>query len=60
VDVLTAPHGKPDDGFGSSVAVSGTTALAGTPFLTVGSNADSGVVYVFTSGSTISPSGGAG
>jgi hypothetical protein len=48
---LSAPDTKQADGFGSSVAVSGTTALVGAQFLTVGPNVDAGAGYIFASGS---------
>jgi nucleoside-specific outer membrane channel protein Tsx len=44
---LTASDGAVDDGFGSSVAVSGSTAVVGAPFHMVGSNAWQGAAYVF-------------
>jgi len=49
---LTASDGSAGDHLGSSVAVSGSTAIAGTWLHTVGSNAEQGAVYVFI------PSGG--
>ncbi len=50
---LTSADGKANDQFGYSVAVTGTTAVIGSPNKTVGSNAAQGAAYVFTgSGST--------
>jgi hypothetical protein len=43
---LTAAHSAANDGFGASVALSGTTAVAGAP----GANADAGAAYVFVKG----------
>ncbi len=45
---LTAPDGASDDAFGTSVSISGNTAVVGAPNHTVGSNTDEGAVYVFT------------
>jgi hypothetical protein len=45
---LTASNGAAGDELGTSVAISGSTIVAGAPFRTVGSNVDQGVVYVFT------------
>jgi hypothetical protein len=50
---LLASDGSPGDSLGASVAVSGNTIVAGTPFHTVGGNSQQGAVYVFTE-----PSGG--
>jgi hypothetical protein len=50
---LIASDGNPGDSLGASVAVSGNTIVAGTPFHTVGGNEYQGAVYVFTE-----PSGG--
>jgi hypothetical protein len=50
---LIASDGKGGDNLGASVAVSGNTIVAGTPFHTVGGNSYQGAVYVFTE-----PSGG--
>ena len=44
---LTASDGVAGDFFGSSVAVSGTTAVIGTPARTLNSNSQVGVAYVF-------------
>jgi nucleoside-specific outer membrane channel protein Tsx len=44
---LTASDGKAYDQFGSAVAVSGSTAVAGAPDHTVGSNQYQGAGYVF-------------
>ncbi len=44
---LTASDGTQSDYFGSSVTISGRTAMVGNPFHTVGSNAYQGAVYVF-------------
>ena len=50
---LTASDGVVGDQFGYSVALSGTTALVGAEYKTIGSNAGQGAAYVFTSnGST--------
>jgi hypothetical protein len=45
---LTAADGAADDSFGSSVALSGSTAVAGAP----GKNANAGAAYVFTRSGT--------
>ena len=46
---LTMPSSAPDDqGYGTSVAISGNTIVVGAPFATVGANQDQGAVYVFT------------
>ena len=44
---LTAADGQAHDGFGSSVAISGTTAVVGSPYATIGSNPEQGAAYVF-------------
>jgi hypothetical protein len=44
---LIASDGATDDGFGGSVAVSGSTVVVGAPYHTVGSNPYQGVAYVF-------------
>ncbi len=44
---LTAADGSAADLFGSSVAISGDTALVGAPYDDVGSNLDQGSAYVF-------------
>ena len=43
---LTAAHGAANDSFGSSVALSSTTVVAGAP----GMNANTGAAYVFVTG----------
>jgi hypothetical protein len=48
VTKLTASDGAAGDQLGSSVAVSGGTAVAGAPRATVGSNASQGAAYVFS------------
>jgi hypothetical protein len=50
---LTASDGQTNDGFGLSVAISGSTVVAGASAHSVGSNSDEGVAYVF-----VQPSGG--
>jgi FG-GAP repeat len=45
---LTASDGAADDRFGTSVALSGNTALIGAEDKTIGSNSDQGAAYVFT------------
>jgi hypothetical protein len=45
---LTSADGAPGDDFGCSVSLSGTTALVGAPYHTVGSNTYQGAAYVFT------------
>ena len=47
-DVLTAADGRDGDNFGYSVALSGDTALIGSPYHQVGDNSSQGVAYVFT------------
>ncbi len=49
---LTASDGAGGDEFGSSVAVSGGTAVVGAYAHTVGSNADQGAAYVFVQSGT--------
>jgi hypothetical protein len=44
---LTASDGMPNAEFGASVGVSGTAAVVGAPFATIGSNLDQGAAYVF-------------
>jgi hypothetical protein len=44
---LTPSDGMGGDLFGLSVAVSGDTAIVGVPYMTIGSHADQGAVYVF-------------
>jgi nucleoside-specific outer membrane channel protein Tsx len=50
---LTASDGAMYNGFGVSVAVSGSTALAGAPSHEVGSNPGQGAAYVFGTGITV-------
>ncbi len=53
---LTASDGAGGDGFGSSVVVSGGTAMVGSPYHTVvGSNQHQGAAYVFGNGSVPPP-----
>ncbi len=47
---LIADDGAASDGFGSAVAISGSTAFIGAPYATIGSNAGQGAVYVFKLG----------
>ncbi len=49
---LAASDGAADDWFGASVAISGSTAVAGAPYHTVGSNVDQGAAYVFVQNGT--------
>lgn len=50
---LTSSDGGTSDGFGTSVAVSGSTIVVGAPGHSVGSNVEQGAAYVFVqSGST--------
>ena len=57
---LTASDGAAHDGFGSSVALDGDTALIGAPGHQVGDNGAQGAAYVFVrSGGTWSEQGGA-
>jgi len=44
---LTASDGAAGDWFGTSVALSGSTALVGAPYDDVGANGDQGSAYVF-------------
>ncbi len=44
---LTASDGMPNDQFGTAVAISGNTAVAGAPSATIGSNIGQGAAYVF-------------
>ena len=44
---LVASDGNPSDWFGTSVALSGTTAVVGAPYHRVGKNAQQGAAYVF-------------
>jgi uncharacterized protein (TIGR03382 family) len=48
---LTASDGKSNDAFGTSVALSGTTAVVGAPYHT-GAKTESGAAYVFTQSGT--------
>ena len=50
---LVAGDGAENDEFGTSVALSGNTAVVGAVFDDVGANADQGSVYVFTRTGTI-------
>jgi FG-GAP repeat/Divergent InlB B-repeat domain len=45
---LTASDGTGSDNLGYSVAISGTTIVAGAPLHTVNNNGDQGAVYVFS------------
>ncbi len=45
---LTASDGSSPDELGTSVAISGSTVVAGAPKRQVGQNADQGAVYAFT------------
>jgi hypothetical protein len=45
---LTASDAAPNDGFGSSVSVSGNTVLVGAGYATVGGLTHKGAAYVFT------------
>jgi hypothetical protein len=45
---LSAADGSAGDGFGDSVAISGSTVVAGAPQATIGSNTSQGAAYVFT------------
>jgi hypothetical protein len=47
---LTASDGAAGDYFGSSVALKGSTALVGAPYVQVGTNAVQGAAYMFTGG----------
>ena len=50
---LTASDGAESDGFGTSVGISGTTAIVGAIHHTVGENPDQGAAYIFVrSGAT--------
>jgi FG-GAP repeat len=46
---LLASDGDLNDGFGTSVGISGSTIVVGSPYHTVGSNPEQGAAYVFTS-----------
>jgi hypothetical protein len=45
---LTAADGAADDGFGSSVSISGESAVVGAPYDDVDANVNQGSAYVFT------------
>jgi hypothetical protein len=49
---LTASDGGADDGFGTSVAVSGDTAVVGAPYDDIGTSGNQGSVYVFVRNGT--------
>ena len=49
---LTASDGAKDDYFGNSVSISGTLAIVGAPFQTVGANPGQGAAYVFVQSGT--------
>jgi MYXO-CTERM domain-containing protein len=49
---LTASDGAAGDDFGSSVAVSGGTAVVGAPMQTVAGNAEQGAAYIFAQSGT--------
>jgi hypothetical protein len=49
---LTASDGAASDNFGSSVAVSGSIAVVGSPYHQVGSNSAQGAVYVYVQNGT--------
>ena len=55
---LTSSDGAAGDNFGLSVAVSGTTAVAGAPDHMVGSNQDQGASYVFIQPGIYAPANG--
>lgn len=44
---LTPSDGLAGDGFGTSIALSGSTVIAGAPFRQIGFNAGLGIAYVF-------------
>jgi hypothetical protein len=44
---LRASDGRPGDNFGSSLSMSGTTVVVGSPYATVGSKERQGKAYVF-------------
>jgi len=50
--MLTAADGAASDLFGTSVAISGETAVVGAPYHHVGANADQGSAYVFVRSGT--------
>jgi nucleoside-specific outer membrane channel protein Tsx len=49
---LTSSDGAANDGFGDSVAVSGSTAVVGAPDHGIGLNVDQGAAYVFAQSGT--------
>ena len=49
---LAAPDGAAGDGFGTSVALSGDTALIGAPYRTVAGQIAAGAAYVFSGAGT--------
>jgi hypothetical protein len=49
---LTALHGAPPDGLGTSVSISGNVVVAGAPYTTVGSNSEQGAAYAFVKPAT--------
>jgi hypothetical protein len=46
---LLPSDGGTNDGFGTSVAITGSTIVVGSPYHTVGVNSEQGAAYVFTS-----------
>jgi hypothetical protein len=52
VATLTVPHNQAKTGFGSAVAVSGSTIVVGAPGVTSGSNTYQGAAFVFSETST--------
>jgi len=44
---LTASNGSSDDGFGQAIAISGTTAVVGTPYAGIGTTYAQGAAYVY-------------
>jgi len=57
---LTAANGAASDALGTSVAITGSTILAGAPAATVGANANQGAFYEFDASSAGGWSSGAG
>ena len=47
VGIITASDGAADDQFGYSVAVGSGRIVVGTPYKTIGSNADQGAAYIY-------------
>jgi hypothetical protein len=47
VGIITASDGVADDQFGYSVAVGSGRIVVGTPYKTIGSNADQGAAYIY-------------